>query len=48
MKNIVVIALALALLLPVIASIQMAQPVAGDVLESDKERITSPDVGTSE
>jgi serpin B len=48
MKNIVVIALALALLLPVIASIQMAQPVAGDVLESDKERITSPDVGTSD
>jgi serpin B len=26
----------------------MAQPVAGDVLESDKERVTSPDVGTSE
>jgi serpin B len=48
MKKIIVIVLALVLVLPVIASIQMAQPVAGDVLESDKERITSPDVGTSE
>ena len=48
MKRIIVIILALVLVLPVIASIQMAQPVAGDVLESDKERITSPDVSTSE
>ena len=48
MKKIVIIVLALVLLLPVIASIQMAQPAAGEVLESDKERITSPDVSTSE
>jgi len=48
MKKIVVIVLALVLLLPVIASIQTAQPVAGEVLKSDKERITSPDVSTSE
>jgi serpin B len=47
MKKIVVIILALVLVLPVIASIQMAQPVAGEVLESDKERITSPDVSPS-
>ncbi len=48
MKKIVVIVLAVVLVLPVIASIQMAQPVAGEVLESDKERITAPDVSTSE
>jgi serpin B len=48
MKKIVVIVLALVLLLPVIASIQTAQPAAAEVLESDKERITSPDVSTSE
>jgi serpin B len=48
MKKIMVIVLALILVLPVIASVQMAQPVAGEVLESDKERITSPDVSTSE
>jgi len=47
MKRIIVIILALVLVLPVIASIQMAQPVAGEVLESDKERITSPDVSPS-
>jgi len=43
-----IVALVLVLLLPVIASIQMAQPAAGEVLKSDKERITSPDVSTSE
>jgi len=48
MNKIMVIVLALVLVLPVIASIQMAQPVAGEVLESDKERITSPNVSTSE
>jgi serpin B len=48
MKKIVVIVLALVLMLPVIASIQLAQPAAADVLESDKERITSPDVSPSE
>ena len=40
--------LVIVLLLPVIASIQLAQPAAGEVLKSDKERITSPDVSTSE
>ena len=40
--------LVIVLLLPVIASIQMAQPAGGEVLKSDKERITSPDAGSSE
>ncbi|MFB0556393.1 MAG: serpin family protein [Dehalococcoidia bacterium] len=40
--------LVIVLLLPVIASIQLAQPAAGEVLKSDKERITSPDASTSE
>jgi len=48
MKKIIVIVLALVLVLPVVASIQVPQPVAGEVLESDKERITAPDVGMSE
>jgi len=48
MKKILIIVLALVLLLPVIASVQLAQPVAGEVLKSDKERITSPDVSASE
>lgn len=43
-----IVALVIVLLLPVIASIQMAQPAAGEVLKSDKERITSPDVSMSE
>jgi serpin B len=48
MKKIVVIVLALVLLVPVIASIQLAQPAVAEVLKSDKERITSPHVSTSE
>jgi serpin B len=48
MKKIVIIILALILLVPVVASIQLAQPAAGEVLESDKERITSPDVSTGD
>ncbi len=40
--------LVIVLLLPLIASIQMVQPAAGEVLKSDKERITSPDVSLSE
>jgi len=48
MNRILIAVLAIVLLLPVIASIQMAQPVGGEVLKSDKERITSPDVSTSE
>jgi serpin B len=45
MKNIVVIVLSLALILPAIFSIQ---PAAGEELESDRDRITSPDVSSSE
>jgi serpin B len=45
MKKIVVIVLALVLMLPVMIS---SQPAAGDVLKSDKERITSPDVNSSD
>jgi serpin B len=45
MKKIVVIVLALVLILPVIIS---SQPAAGDVLKSDKERVTSPDVSPGE
>ncbi|MCJ7669109.1 MAG: serpin family protein, partial [Dehalococcoidia bacterium] len=48
MKKIVIIVLALVLLLPVIASIQLAQPAAGKVLKSDKERMTSPNVTQNE
>jgi serpin B len=48
MKKIVIIVLALVLLLPVIASIQLAQPAAGKVLKSDKERITEPNVSVNE
>jgi serpin B len=40
--------LVIVLLLPVIASIQLAQPAAGEVLKSDKERITSPDVSATD
>ncbi len=40
--------LVLVLLLPLIASIQLAQPAAGQVLKSDKERITSPDVSAAD
>jgi len=40
--------LVLALVIPLIASVQMAQPAAGEVLKSDKERITSPDVSATE
>jgi serpin B len=35
-------------LLLAVASIQMAQPAAGEVLKSDQERITSPDVNPSD
>jgi len=40
--------LVIVLLLPVIASIQIAQLAGGELLESDKERLTSPDAGSSE
>jgi serpin B len=48
MNRRLIAALVIVLLLPIIATIQMAQPAAGEVLQSDKERITSPDVSTSE
>ena len=45
MKKTLVSVLIVLLVLPLIAC---DQPVAGEVLKSDKERITSPDVSTSE
>lgn len=48
MKKMVIIVLALVLLVPVIASIQLAQPAVAEEVKSDKERITSPDVSPSE
>jgi serpin B len=48
MKKILVIVLALVLLVPVIASIQLTQPAAASVLKSDKQRITEPNVSTDE
>ena len=40
--------LVIVLLLPLIASVQLVQPAAGDLLKSDKERITSPDVSAAD
>ena len=48
MNRRLIAALVIVLLLPLISSIQLTQTAAGDVLKSDKERITSPDVSTSE
>jgi serpin B len=48
MNRRLIVVLVIVLLLPLIASIQMTQTAAGEVLKSDKERITSPDVSTSE
>jgi serpin B len=48
MKKIVVIVLALVLLLPMIASIQLAQPAVAKEVKSDKERITSPAVNATD
>jgi serpin B len=47
MKALIVV-LVLALVLPLIASSQTVQPAAGELLKSDKERITSPDVSPSD
>jgi serpin B len=47
-KLVMVLILVLVLLVPVIAFIQMAQPTAGEMVKSNKERITSPDVSPSE
>jgi serpin B len=41
------IAVSVMALLLVVASVQLAQPAAAEVLKSDKERITSPDVSSS-
>jgi len=43
-----IVVLVIVLVLPLIASTQLVQPAAGEVLQSDKERITSPDVLTDE
>jgi serpin B len=43
-----IIILVLVLILPVIASMQLAQPAGAGVLKSDKERITEPNVSTDE
>jgi len=45
MKKILIIVLVIVLLLPLIAC---TQPAGGELLKSDKERITSPDVNPSE
>jgi serpin B len=42
------IVLVIVLLLPLIVFVQLPQPAAGEVVKSDKERVTSPDVSTSE
>ena len=43
-----IVVLVLVLLLPLIASIQMAQPAGSELLKPDKDRITSPDAGSGE
>jgi serpin B len=48
MNRRLMVVLVLVLLLPLIASIQLAQPAVAEVLKSDKERITSPVVSPSE
>jgi len=48
MKKVVVIVLALVLLSPVIASVQLAQPAVAGEVKSDKQRVTSPNVLTDE
>jgi len=47
MKRLIVV-LVIVLLLPLIASIQMGQPAVGEVLQSDKERISLPDAASNE
>jgi serpin B len=46
-KRLIAVLIAL-LLLPLIACTQLAQPAPGELLKSDKERITSPDVNATE
>jgi len=48
MKKILVIALALALLVPVLAWVPPAQPALAGEVKSDKERVASPNVGEAE
>ena len=47
-KKLIAVLILVLLLVPVMASIQLAQPAAAEVVQSDKERITSPDVNSSE
>jgi serpin B len=48
MNSRLITVLVIVLLLPVIASVQFAQPAAGEVLKSDQDRITSPDINLSD
>jgi serpin B len=48
MNSRLITVLVIVLLLPVIASVQFAQPAAGEVLKSDQDRITLPDVNLSD
>jgi hypothetical protein len=48
MNSRLITVLVIVLLLPVIASVQLAQPAAGEVLTSDQDRITLPDVNLSD
>lgn len=48
MKRMIVIVIPLVLVVAVIASIQLSQPSAGVVLQSDKGRIDSPEVDSSD
>jgi serpin B len=48
MNNKLIAILVIVLLLPVIASVQFAQPASGEALKSDQDRITSPDVNLSD
>jgi serpin B len=48
MNSRLITVLVIVLLLPVIASVQFAQPTAGEVLKSDQDRITSSDINLSD
>ena len=48
MNSRLITVLVIVLLLPVIASVHFAQPAAGEVLKSDQDRITLPDVNLSD
>ncbi|NWF77460.1 MAG: serpin family protein [Chloroflexi bacterium] len=48
MKKIVIIVLASVLLVPLIASIQLAQPTVAEEVRSDRDRIPEPNISTDE